>query len=150
MDVDLDSDDGGSEPEEKEDNTLTHIVLPRVLPQKASDNLHTTELDLMCQMANIVSDLVEWIPPKTVTLFQNLQNVSANCTPQVVSNAINRLGPGDTFAMFVRIQRCAVMIHVPPNETVNNVKNVIVATFPGSLHSSEIYERVSDIEVIFF
>lgn len=149
MNVDIDSDYGGSEPDEKEDNALTHIVLPRVLPQKVSDNLHTIELDLMSQMTNVIIELNEWIPLKTVEMFQNSQRIYANCTPDVISNAINRLGPGDTIAIFVRFQRCALMIHVPQNEATNDVQNVIVATFPGSLHSNEIYDHTSDIEVIF-
>lgn len=149
MNVDIDSDYGGSEPDEKEDNALTHIVLPRVLPLKPSDNLQTMEKDLISQMTKVIIDLNEWIPPKTVELFKNSERIYANCTPEVVSNAINRLGPGDTIAIFVRFQRCAMMIHVPQNEATNDVQNVIVATFPGSLHSSEIYDHTSDIEVIF-
>lgn len=57
---------------------------------------------------------------------------------------------GDTFAMYVRRQNCAVMIHVPANEmvSVDETKNVIVSTFPGNLHPREIYQHSGDIEVI--
>lgn len=56
---------------------------------------------------------------------------------------------GDTFAMYVRRQNCAVMIHVPANEmvSVDETKNVIVSTFPGNLHPREIYRHIGDIEV---
>lgn len=61
---------------------------------------------------------------------------------------------GDTFAMFIRHQNCAIMIHVPANELINTAdepENVIVATFPGSLHPRDIYENEnsSDLEVIY-
>lgn len=136
-----DSDPG----EDEEDNTLLHhIILPTVLPREAS---YTTELDLMNQMVNNVKNLTGWIPSETVDLFQKLQKVHTNCTPQTVFTEINKLCPGDTFAMFIRHQHYAIMIHVPSDEKMNDVQNVIVATFPGSLHPSEIYEHDSDIGV---
>lgn len=59
---------------------------------------------------------------------------------------------GDTFAMFIRRQNCAIMIHVPANGLINindEPENVIVATFPGSLHPRDIKEHLNDIEVNF-
>lgn len=52
--------------------------------------------------------------------------------------------------MFVRRQNCAIMIHMKSVEAneANEFGNVIVATFPGNLHPSEVYKYDSDIEVI--
>lgn len=135
-----------TELDEIEDCTLMHhIVLPRVLPKKMTE--FATELEIMRKMVGNVRSLAEHIPNKTVDLFFKLQSVYYNCIPRAISNVINNLAPGDTFAMFVRHQGCAIMIHVPSNERVNNVQNVIVATFPGSLDPSEIYRHDSGIEV---
>lgn len=133
---------------EMQDLLMHHIVLPRILPQQKSPHLNQTEHDLMKDMVETVKNLSSWIPSKTVEMFNRLYKVHTECTSENVSTQINELEPGDTFAMFVRFQRCAIMIHVPPEERVNNVQHVIVATIPGSLHPSEIYEHESDIEVI--
>lgn len=50
--------------------------------------------------------------------------------------------------MFVRLQHTGIMIHVPSNEEIDNVKNVIVSTIP-TIHPGEIYSHDSDYEVIF-
>lgn len=135
--------------EEKEDGTLMHhIVLPRVLPKKMPDS--STEKDLMDKMVNNVKSLAEYIPAKTVGMLLMLQAVHDNLTMENISKRINDLAPGETFAMFIRSQGCAIAIYVPPDERDNDVKNVIVATFPGSLDPSEIYAHDSDIEVCCF
>lgn len=126
---------------------LHHIVLPRVLPQEKSSDLQATELHLMRYMVENVENMDEWIPRQTVNLFRKLKKVQTDCTPQKVSAAIRGLEPGDTFAMFVQNQQCAIMIHVPPNENIVNIKRVIVASIPGSLPPSEVYGHTSDIEV---
>lgn len=122
---------------------LNHVFWPRVLPQKRAPNIYTIEMDMLRNMMKSLENLVEWIPEKTLELFQGLQRFHTECTPQNVSNAINSLKPGDTFAMFISRQRCAIMIHVPPNEA----ENVIVASIPGSLYPSEVYSHDSDVEV---
>lgn len=55
---------------------------------------------------------------------------------------------GDTFAMFVRLQHTGIMIHVPSNEKIGDIKNVIVSTIP-TIHPGVIYDHDSDYEVIF-
>ncbi|XP_055301272.1 uncharacterized protein LOC129567922 [Sitodiplosis mosellana] len=139
-------DDLDSDPNLEEDSLIHHVVLPRVLPNKTSENLHETELELIDQFVKIAKDFKEWIPPKTLELLLALQSYHHGCKPLTVWMDINKLGPGDNFAMFIRRQHCAIMIHVPPDEIPNDVQNVIVAAFPGRLHSSEIYHRESDIE----
>lgn len=125
---------------------LRHILLPRYLPPGNYDSLDI-ESGLMNQMMDTVQNLAEFLPPKTVELLKKLQNVHINCTPQTISDDINALRPGDSFAMFVRHQDCAIMLRVPPTENWNDVQNVIVATFPGSLYPGEIYLPDGDIEV---
>lgn len=129
---------------------MHHVILPRVLPQQKSRFLFSTELELLNRMVKNVEHLAESLPPKTVDLFRRLQRVHTECTPQVVSTEINKLRPGDTFAMFVRFQYCAIMIHVPDDEQVDDIQNVIEATFPGCVHPREIYTYDGDIEVHFY
>lgn len=131
----------------KEDELLEHIILPRVLPQEKSLKLYETELDLMKKMVENVENMANVIPSKTVEFFQRLHRVHMTCSKENVSCEINTLCPGDTFAMFVRFQHTAIMIHVPSNERINDVKNVIVSTIP-TLHPGEIYKHDSDFEVI--
>lgn len=125
---------------------LQHVILPRELPQEKSSHLYTTEFDLMNQMVKNVENLAGWIPSKTVQMFRRLRSIHAECTPENISLAISSLEPGDTFAMFIRPQFCAIMIHVPANERPD-VQNVIVASVTGSLHPKEIYQHDSDIKV---
>lgn len=129
-----------------EDVLLHHVILPRVLPQEKSPHLYDVEFNLMIKMVQNVEDLAEFIPPKTVELFQRLHRVHTMCTKETISREINALQPGDTFAMFVRLQYSGFMIHVPLNENVNDVQNVIVSTIPN-LHPDEIYNHETDYEV---
>lgn len=155
MDLDMDSDmdvDADTEVEkeapDKKTLLMNHILLPRSLPREKYDS-HETDLDLMNKMIDNVQKLTYYLPSKTVHLLEKLQEIYLNCTPQAVTQAINALGPDDTFVMFLKIENCAIMFHVPSNESVNNVQNVIIATIPGSLDASEIYENINnDIEVI--
>lgn len=131
-----------------EDTQLYHVLLPRVLPQENCD-LYKTEHDLLNEMVENVKSLSHCLPQKTVKLFQSMQKVHTENTrtPEIIANEINALEPGDTFAMFVRFQFCAIMIHIPSDEKPGNIQNAIVATIPGSLHPNEVYKYDNDIEV---
>lgn len=131
-----------------EDELLDHIVLPRVLPQEKSSKLYGTELDLMRRMVENIECMAHVIPPKTVELFQRLHRVHMVRTKENVAQEINDLRPGDTFAMFIRLQHTAIMIHVPSNEKIDDVQNVIVSTIP-TLQPDTIYKHDSDFNVIF-
>lgn len=133
--------------EHNEDVLLHHVILPRVLPQKKTPRLYETEFNLMKIMVTNVKNLAQYIPSKTVELFERLHRVHMMCTKENISEEIKALQPGDTFAMFVRLQHTGLMIHVPSTENVNNVQNVIVSTIPN-LHPVEIYSHESDFEVI--
>lgn len=129
---------------------LRHILLPRYLPSGDYDSQEII-LGLMNKMMDTVQSLEDFLPPKLVELLKVLQTIHTNCTPETILQEINALRPGDSFAMFVRHQECAIMFRIPPTENWNDVQNVIVATFPGSLHPDEmdeIYIPDGDIEVI--
>lgn len=134
---------------EKHSILLNHIILPHFLPQSTTPHYHQSELQLLTEMTANIFDLRKYIPPQTVALFNSMNEIVQELKPANISEKINALQPGDTFAMFVRRQNCAFIIHAPSNENVFNGRpeNVIVATFPGRLHPKEVYECNSDIEV---
>lgn len=140
--------DRDEEAEEKENASMFHIILPRVLPKTKQDDPIKIGIELMDSMVDSVQSFSESIPRETCQLISNLQRIHQNCTPQYISDLIKRLGPGDTFGMFVQAQHCAIMIHVPRDEPKNNIQNAIVATFPGNVQTSDVYDHESDIEVI--
>lgn len=129
---------------------MYHVALPRVLPQECSEKLQETESALMNVFVKIAKIWTQWMPPKTLELLLNMRKYHNGVTPLNVWMDIKKLSPGENFAMFIRQQHCAIMIHVPPNETEYDIKNVVVAAFPGRVNSSEIYRHDSDIEVIFY
>lgn len=141
-----------SDSQEIRDNLLNHVILPRVLPQDKPPRF--IESKLMMHVIETAVNSSNWLPQKTVEFCKRLKRVHLECTPQpdVVSAEINSLRSGDTFAMYVRRQNTVFMIYMLPNEDDGNNKNppqsVIVSTFPGNLHPSEIYTAESDIEVI--
>lgn len=143
MDSDMEIDD-----KEDDCHLIHHVVLPRVLPKKMYNT--STDLDLMYKMVCNIKSLAKYIPAKTVDLFRKLIAVYADCTPEAISNTISNLDPGETFPMYVQEQGYALTIYVPTDEQVNNVQNVIVATFPGSLDPNEIYSHDSGLEVCTF
>lgn len=138
------------------ESLFNHVLLPRVLPHEKQR--HALELKLMNMMVENVKSLAKYLPPKTVTLFKDFQKVHLECTPKVISESINNLCFGETFALFVRRQNTLFMIYVPLGEDDSDdgddgdgdLEDVIVATFPGNLHPKEIYANDSDIAVIFF
>lgn len=127
---------------------LRHVLLPRYLP---AGDYNATEIgqSLMNQMVETVQSLANYLPPKSVELLENMQQLHLECTSQAILDRINELRPGDSLAMYVQHQDFAVLFRIPPNENWNDVQNVIVAIFPGSLDPNEIYEREGDVEVIF-
>lgn len=134
---------------EKHNNLLHHVVLSRTLPQ---EQVQFTEdgLMLMEKMIENVENCAKSIPTKTVELFERLKRVNRELTEDVVSNEIADLKPGDTFAMVIRHQFAVFMVHVLPDADLHDEQahNVVVATFPTSLHPRHIYESDSDLEVI--
>lgn len=132
------------------DDLLLHVILPRVLPNTWPSSFYRAEESLLSHMVKNIVNSRECMPPKTIEMFQRLERMHLSFTPTNISNEINELKSGDTFAIYVRRQNCMFIVYVPSSEGVSDskIQNVIVATFPGNLHSSEIYKHDSDIEVI--
>lgn len=129
--------------QEKQELLMNHVVLPRFLPQQKSSNRYDEDLGLMWSMIAKVDQLAAHVPARTLKMFQSLHRVHRQPTAGTISTEIRALKPGETFAMFVRRQNCAVMIHMPPGQS----DRVIVSTFPGNLHPKVVYEANSDLEV---
>lgn len=128
---------------------LDHVILPRVLPQNKSCFTH--EQALIDRMIENVDNISKLLPQRTVDMMKRLKRVNSECTPTIVSELINELRSGDTFAMFVRKQNTAIIFYVPNYARVNiagEPENIIVATFPGCLPPRTIYKYESDVEVI--
>lgn len=131
------------------ENLLTHIVLPRVLPFGRIKGHEKIELSLLTRMNDAVQEMAEILPEESIRIFANFHDVHKLRVPENISNKINELKPGGTFAMFVRRQNTAFMIHMPNdgNNNLNEFKDVIVSTFPGNLHPKEINDQTSDVQV---
>lgn len=130
---------------ENQNKILHHVVLSRILPPLEN------ELELVQQMIESVENVATWIPDKTVELFQRMKRLNLEPTEDAVSNEIDGLKPGDTFAMIIRRQYAVIMIHLLPDANIQDEQahNVIVATFQSSVHPKFIYEHDSDLEVIY-
>lgn len=138
------------DPQWVQDNLLNHVVFPRCLPSQKPRYHIEMEIELMNRIVGTVETLTQWVPSKTVDLFNKLRRIHMECTPNDVAEEIRQLQPGDTFPMFVRRQNTAIMIHMPADVDPNHNDGppiVIFATFPGSLHPGEVYKHDSDIEV---
>lgn len=136
------------------ESLLNHIVLPRFIPNDANDDLHLQEKTFLIQMLRAVHSLSEWLPTRTVKMFESFVNVHQQRTPEAVSEEINKLKPGNTFAMYVRCQNTVFMCHMPTNGSIdaepNETTPVIVTTFPGRIGVKNVYNHPLDMEVRFF
>lgn len=129
------------------ENLMNHIVLPRYLPQNRSPNFIAEELELLKRMVENVESLSDDVPINTLQMMRSLADVHLKPYPKTIKKNIGNLQPGGTFAMFVRSQNCALLIHMLPEEAPADSENIIVATFPGKLHPKEVYGNPSDLEV---
>lgn len=138
------------DPQETQDILLKHVILSRHLPQEKT-RITDVGVELMNRMIENVENWAECLPMKTVELFRRIKRVSLECTKEIISEEIDDLQAGDTFAMYVRRQNCVILIHALPDADLidEHTPNIIVATFPGSLHPSEVYAHESDVEVCF-
>lgn len=130
------------------ENLLNQIVLPRHLPQNRSPNFCAEELELLKRMVDNVESLSESVPANTLQMMRTLADVHFKPYPKTIKKNINDLQPGETFAMFVRAQNCALVIHMLSDAPADS-ENIVVATFPGKLHPREVYRgNLSDLEVL--
>lgn len=138
------------------EDMINHVLLPRFLPQQRSPELHEHEISLLKEMVQTIETMEDSLPPSTVRLFQSMQKVHVMCTATDVCDEIKKLTPGETFAMFIRRQNTAFMVHMPESGRAKSKNSkakpdksttVIVSTFPGNIHPNEIYTHPSDLEV---
>lgn len=99
------------------------------------------------RMVNNIEYLAKFIPTNTVKMFHSLAKVHRNRVAEIVAKEINDLKPGETFAMFIRRQNCAIMIHRQSSAPIGS-NDMIVSTFPGRVHPDKVYDNPSDLEVI--
>lgn len=99
---------------ENQNKILHHVVLSRILPPLEN------ELELVQQMIESVENVATWIPDKTVELFQRMKRLNLEPTEDAVSNEIDGLKPGDTFAMIIRRQYAVIMIHLLPDANIQD------------------------------
>lgn len=133
----------------------THVLWPRFLPAKEKYDLRKHESALIALM----TDTLEWfedtakiLPSNTSRLFRGLYNIDTSTDAHGISFEINRLRCGKMFGIYVKHQRCGLLIYIPPkdNWTVET-KEAIVSTFPVFVPGDELYDAEnSDFQVIFF
>lgn len=125
------------------EHLLMHVVFPRVLPHENYKDHERYELTLISRLNETIKEISDFLPSETVRFFASFNDIHNKMrTPDNISEKINALKPGDTFAVFVRRQNCAFLIHMPDDSN-----DVIVYTFPGNLHLKEIYGNAGDLQV---
>lgn len=132
-----------------ESDLLNHVLLPRFLPQMRDRKLYDHGVELLQRMVDLIGVEDELIPISTIEMMRTLNKIQTNCVPEAISEEINALTPGKTFAMFVKRQNCAIVIYMPPQEInePNEETTLIVATFHGSYSPKLVNETVDDFEV---
>lgn len=139
---------GSSKADTMLENLMNQIVLPRYLPQYRTPHFAVEELELLKRLVETVGSLKNDVPINTVQMMRSLDDVHQKPYPKTIRKNIGELQPGGTFAMFVRSQNCALLIHMlPEEEAPADSENIVVATFPGKLHPKEVYGNPSDLEV---
>lgn len=130
------------------ENLLYHIILPHSLQQERSQDYEKQNMGLLSNMVEVIETCS--VPPATSYLFKSLEQTHMQRSPEVITGEINALKPGNSFAMFVQRQNCALMIHMPVqgnSAQVDENTTVIVSTFLGSLHPKQIYKNLYDLNV---
>lgn len=130
---------------------LHHVVLPRTLPDKYPANQEQLDLQLLTQFVeNVENCNTKWIPAATVRLFQSLRRTHETRSPEQITEEINRLLPGEAFAMFIRQQNTGLLMYMPQEQNNENEtkKDINIVTFPGNLNLENMYKYPSDFMVI--
>lgn len=105
------------------EHLLQNVVLPRVLTKKVLEDQDQQELLMVKMMTDAVRNSYEWIPDKTVEIFKRFELIQHDRTEETISEQINNLLPGETFAILLREQQTVFMIHMPANDT--NQKKIL-------------------------
>lgn len=146
--------DTDENPFELVEHALTHILLPRHIPDSVIQDAGEQETTLLIRMSETVR-LAKWLPPNTVQMFETFEKIHFMAAPEVIEEAINELRPGHTFAMFVRGQNTVFLCHMPSDAsdevnggTPDTETPIIVATFPGSVSMQRFYKESAELKVI--
>lgn len=78
------------------DILMDHVILSRVLPEEKSRYIY--EQMLMIKMVENVENLSDWLPAKTVEMFQRLKRVHLECTKSDIAEEINDLEAGKLYS----------------------------------------------------
>lgn len=153
---------------------VTHVVLPRDISKKILNDAEKQDHMLIDRMTKTIEESTFCIPDRIVTTFRRFKQVHSDCSAQNVSEQINGLEPGDTFAMLIRNVKCVFMIHRPcvdakyenidssdsesshtsdsaesRSQCADKSEMVTIASFPSAIDPKDIYSHSSDLQVIF-
>lgn len=130
------------------ESLLNHVILPRSLPKELPENALNDEMVLIAKMTEAVISCTGWIPERIVRNFQRFKRTHSNLIGKTVSQEIDALEPGDTFAVLVKGQQCVFIVHMPLCERdVYGTKMVQIGTFPSTPPLKEIYKCSGDLQV---
>lgn len=143
---------------------LIDVVLPRYIPPDCVTDKYERNIALVYRMQETIHSLAEWLPVKTVEMFDTFARVNHTMEPANIANELTNLQPGSTFAMFVRRQHMGFICHRPSvanesmetcsvesaNESTNTTEKVIVATFHTRIPATQLYQNSVDLEVRLF
>lgn len=127
------------------EDLLHHVVLPRVLPNVLEKSkIEEHELMLVDKLTASIEQSAKYLPASTVKNFQNFNQLHKDRDPKLVSQQINELRPGKTFAMLLKKQHTVFMIHMPDDE--RGIVNI--GTFPSRCDAKQVYGAgLNDLQV---
>lgn len=140
-------------PTESSQKMITHLLWPRFLPQHEHYDLKEHETALV----ELMIDVVDWFQKKCIVgehvskLMKSFHRIKTSTSPEVISNEISRLEPGQMTAMYIKAQNACLLLYMRPGGQDNGKKRLIASTFPVQLDAEEIadYPR-SDVTVLIF
>lgn len=137
---------------QSQENLLNHILLPRFISAAASIEAFGQEITLLSRLCETVRSSSQWMPASTVRLLASFERIhQSNESEATIHDELNKLGPGETFAMFVRRRNTVFMCHMPAlpakRHGVDESTPLIVATFDGQVEAKEIYASPMDLMV---
>lgn len=131
------------------ENLLNHILLPRFISANAQKELFGQEISLLSRLCETVTAASKWLPTSTVDLIKSFERVhQSNESEETIYDELNKLKPGQTFAMFVRQRNTVFMCHMPTirgkRMAADKLQSVNIATFEGQIDPKDIYSNPMD------
>lgn len=119
---------------------LHHVILPRVLSTVLEkNNIEEQELMLVADLTASIEQCAKYLPPSIIMFFRKFKQLHNNRDAKLVSQQINELQPGETFAMLLKKQHTVFMIHMPKEKS--GIANI--ATFPSRCDAKQVYDYLS-------